>query len=492
MTILATSDQTEPCIDEFEVFTAGDTPRNVALASAGGKASASSEYPDAAIHKIAHLNDGQTGNSHSWISQVPGKGTVTIEWPQAATIDRIVWSRDREGQFTDRLATEYYLEVALKPGEWHVVASSVDRLPFRADGRPGARRTRGPDLGAGCPAGRAAQAAGQPAGTAGELGTTISVYAGTFSQPGTTHVLRRGDPMQPAAEVAPVGIAAVRPPSMLPAGAPEKTGESPWHGGSATLPTPAGTGHGQSRLALPLRPGDRRHPQRLRLQRQPAVASRAPRLAGQPVCRGRMAAQAAASADRALGHLSPVEPAGCPGPVRRPPEPACSGGCPRAGSRPSRSATRSSRAAAALTRAMGGPGYNIWEKNTNYVAVYQPRDDLGPDAFRRMVYQFKPRSQQDPTFGAFDCPDAATCGPAAERVHHGTPGPQPPEQPVHHPAGVLLRRAAAEPRPAPTRPARPTAASHWPSAGLPSATERTAAVELDRLPRHAGLLPGPE
>jgi hypothetical protein len=28
-----------------------------------------------------------------------------------------------------------------------------------------------------------------------------------------------------------------------------------------------------------------------------------------------------------------------------------------------------------------------------------------------MVYQFKPRSQQDPTFGAFDCPDAALVAP---------------------------------------------------------------------------------
>src|SRR5262249_35234603 len=60
-----------------------------------------------------------------------------------------------------------------------------------------------------------------------------------------------------------------------------------------------------------------------------------------------------------------------------------------------------------LNPRMGGPGYNIWEKNTNYVAVYKPRTTLGPDDFRRMVYQFKPRSQQDPTFGAFDSPDAA-------------------------------------------------------------------------------------
>ena len=131
MTILATSNQTEPCIDELEVFTAGDSPHNVALASAGGKASASSEYPDAAIHKIAHLNDGQMGNSHSWISREPGKGTLTIEWPQAETIDRIIWARDRQGQFTDRLATRYSLEVALQPGQWHPVASSVDRAPFR-------------------------------------------------------------------------------------------------------------------------------------------------------------------------------------------------------------------------------------------------------------------------------------------------------------------------------------------------------------------------
>ena len=64
-----------------------------------------------------------------------------------------------------------------------------------------------------------------------------------------------------------------------------------------------------------------------------------------------------------------------------------------------------------LDPAMGGPGYNIWEKNTNYVAVYRPRGELGADTFRRMVYQFKPRSQQDPTFGAFDCPDAALVAP---------------------------------------------------------------------------------
>ena len=81
MTILATNNQIEPCIDEIEVYSvaAGPAPpQNVAASSAGGRARASSEYPNAAIHKIAHLNDGLIGNSHSWISNMPGIGSVTI------------------------------------------------------------------------------------------------------------------------------------------------------------------------------------------------------------------------------------------------------------------------------------------------------------------------------------------------------------------------------------------------------------------------------
>ena len=60
---------------------------------------------------------------------------------------------------------------------------------------------------------------------------------------------------------------------------------------------------------------------------------------------------------------------------------------------------------------MGGPGYDLWQPNTNYVVVFNPKVELGPDTFRRMVYQFKPRSQPDPTFGAFDCPDGGLVAP---------------------------------------------------------------------------------
>ena len=92
--------------------------------------------PGAAIHKIAHLNDGQTGNSHSWISKVPGKGSITLTWPKPVTIDRVVWGRDRDEVYRDRLPTEYYIEAALEPTRWQVVASSLDRVPYGAQAEP--------------------------------------------------------------------------------------------------------------------------------------------------------------------------------------------------------------------------------------------------------------------------------------------------------------------------------------------------------------------
>jgi hypothetical protein len=59
----------------------------------------------------------------------------------------------------------------------------------------------------------------------------------------------------------------------------------------------------------------------------------------------------------------------------------------------------------------GGPGFDLFEPNTNYVKVYTPKRQFGPAEFRRMIYQQKPRMQLDDTFGAFDCPDAGQVAP---------------------------------------------------------------------------------
>jgi len=410
LTIHATNDGMEPCIDELEVFTAGESPRNVALAAAGGAPTASSEYPNSPIHKIVHLNDGRFGNGRSWISKVPGTGSVTVAWPQLEIIDRVVWGRDRNGQYRDRLATKYDLEVAAEPDQWFLVASSVDRLPHRADASPSPDP---PGLTSEMMALRAGwiERRNQLKARLGELGETVEIYAGTFSQPGPTFILRRGDPMQPGEAVGPAAIAAVGAPLSLPDDAPEperRIALARWisdpanplpprvmvnrlwhyHFGQGIVSTPSDFGFNGGPpshadlldwlASRYLEEGGRLKPIH-RLIVQSATYRQSSRLDPQ--------AQAVDQQNRLLSRMSArrLEAEAIRDAIL-----ACSG---------------------QLDLRMGGPGYNIWEKNTNYVAIYQPRAELGPDAFRRMVYQFKPRSQHDPTFGAFDCPDAALVAP---------------------------------------------------------------------------------
>ena len=99
----------EPCIDEFEIWTDELEPRNIALASNGTKVTASGSN-ESDLHKLAHINDGQTGNAHSWMASTKGRGWVQFDLPQAAKISKVVWSRDRTGQFSDRLPTSFTLE----------------------------------------------------------------------------------------------------------------------------------------------------------------------------------------------------------------------------------------------------------------------------------------------------------------------------------------------------------------------------------------------
>src|SRR5262249_15307871 len=133
--VAATTDGTQPCIDELEIYSAGPVPRNLALAMAGARASASSVLPNSPLHKIEHLNDGQVGNSRSWISNEAGKGWVMIDLTRPARIDRIVWGRDREGKFTDRLPSGYRIEVSADGKSWKPVAGSWDRVPYRPPAR---------------------------------------------------------------------------------------------------------------------------------------------------------------------------------------------------------------------------------------------------------------------------------------------------------------------------------------------------------------------
>jgi len=68
-----------------------------------------------------------------------------------------------------------------------------------------------------------------------------------------------------------------------------------------------------------------------------------------------------------------------------------------------------------LDLTMGGPGFLVFKPNTNYVRVYDPKDEWSPAEWRRMIYAHRVRMAQDGVFGAFDCPDAGQPAPLRSR-----------------------------------------------------------------------------
>lgn len=448
-TVMETT-QLEPCLDELEVFSAGATGRNVALASAGAKASASGSYPNNPFHKLEHINDGQYGNERSWISNERGKGWVRIEFAREEMINRVQWSRDRDNvpRYNDRLATRYRVELSRDGINWQLVATSDDRQPF-AGKAPGGVTYSAEGMGP-TEAARLAELLAtrkQLEANLAAVTTFPMVYAGKFVKPGDTHLMHRGDPMQPREKVAPGALAAFGPKLSLPADAPETerrlalakwlgSAENPltarvivnrlwhYHFGTGLVDTPSDFGLNGGRPSHPelldwlaselVSSGWRlKHVHRLILTsaafgqagvysafiHQPSVRKTSPpgrNTEHWPAASDYLKRAVAIDAsDRLLWHY----------PARR------------LESEPLRDAMLA--ISGKLDRTMGGPGFDLFEANSNYVKVYNSRTDFGPAEFRRMVYQAKPRTELDSTFGAFDCPDAGQVTP--KRTSSTTP-----------------------------------------------------------------------
>jgi mono/diheme cytochrome c family protein len=416
LTVLATN-SAEPCIDEFEVL--APCGRNVAR---GAKPSSSGDYGDGDVHKLAHVNDGLYGNHTSWISNQIGGGWVQLELAEVEEVTRIVWSRDRSPQaaYSDRLATEYEIAVSRDGTHWTTVATHADRLP--------AAYVHAAALGpittaAGLPPQELAElesltetVAGLT-GTLATLSTLPTAYAGQFVTPPTTHRLYRGDPMQPREEIAPGGLTRFGATWRLPVDAPEpdrRRALAEWivapshpltarvivnrlwhhHFGTGIVDTPSDLGmnggvptHPElldwlaSELVDPADPADR---WRLRRIHRLIVTSRAYRQAST----ARPDGLAADTHARLLWRYPPR----------------------RLEAEPLRDAILA--VSGSLNPQTGGPGFDLFEPNTNYVKVYTTKTTFTDDDFRRMVYQSKPRAELDSFFGAFDCPDAGQVQPA--------------------------------------------------------------------------------
>lgn len=109
----------QPCIDELEFYGA-DKKQNLALASEGSVASASSCLEGYPAHAIGHLNDGQYGNAKSWIAgSIPG--WAQIEFSKPVQIERMVFSRDRLKQYSDRGMVDCDISVSMDGQSWTLV-----------------------------------------------------------------------------------------------------------------------------------------------------------------------------------------------------------------------------------------------------------------------------------------------------------------------------------------------------------------------------------
>jgi len=400
----------QPCIDELEVF-AGD--KNVALAKNRAKVTASDVYADGtnSIHQIAHANDGLYGNAKSWIAK-GSKGWLQIELPQVETINSIVWSRDRNAKYQDRLATDYVIEVSLDGKAWQPVASSADRLAV--DYR---ERIRDVPTLSGVSSENAAEVKKRSEQRAvlqrqlKELTNFPMAYLGKFEQPGPTFRLQRGDPMTPKEEIAPGALSQLGAKLDLAKDtleAERRMALAKWltdpqnpltarvmvnriwhyHFGTGIVDTPSDLGFNGGKPSHPelldwLAAEFMKRGWSMKEMHRLIMNSAAYRQASTANKKGMLADSGA----RLLWRF----------PTRR------------IEAEPLRDTILAVSGVLDLT--MGGPGFDLFDANDNYVKVYQPKQEFGADTFRRMIYQSKPRVQLDDTFGAFDVPDAGQIAP---------------------------------------------------------------------------------
>jgi hypothetical protein len=408
-TILETTGA-EPCLDELEVYS-GD--RNVALASHGTKPVASGTLPGFEIHKLEHINDGRLGNSRSWISSETGRGWVQLEFPNVERIDKIVWSRDREGTFKDRLATRYRIEAASETNAWRLVASSEDRRPFpgaaaqpagpgyRFEGRPTAELEQGKSWLAELETARKHFKI---------LTTPPMVYAGNFSQPGPTYRLHRGDPTQPRETVPPATLELFHPLTLATNVSEQERRllladwitdpQNPltsrvlvnrlwqYQFGTGLVDTPNDFGRNG---APPT------HPELLDWLASELIARGwSIKALQREILTSATWRQSSAPREDALNIDARSRLL-----WRFPPR------------RLEAEAIRDSILAVTghLDRTMGGPSFFLHNVNRENVYHYYPKEEFGAAESRRMIYAFKVRMEQDGIFGAFDCPDGSLVTP---------------------------------------------------------------------------------
>lgn len=398
----------QPCLDELMVF--DPEGQNVAPGATPTASGSLQGYP---IHKLEHINDGLTGNKHSWICDQKA-GWMQLEFKAPQSISRIEWARDRDGNFADRIATDYTIEGSLDGATWKTLASSDDRQPFQGKPDPNTFLTKLNLADAKTARALIAEIADKKARLA-SLETGTPAWIANFSQPGKTHLLYRGDPMAKREEVTPDALEVMGTLGMTIDEIEQKrrvkvadwiaSKENPltarvmanrlWQFvfGAGIVDTPSDFGLNGTKpthpelldwLAAELMENGWSSKALLRLM----LTSETFQQSSQPRTE-------ATKIDASARYL-----------WRFPPH------------RLEAEAIRDSILAVCGTLNLedtSGPGFYLLDVDRENVVHYSPKEITGPKEWRRMVYMVKIRQEHDAVFGAFDCPDGNQVAPKRSR-----------------------------------------------------------------------------
>ncbi|MDO5309346.1 MAG: discoidin domain-containing protein [Planctomycetia bacterium] len=115
-----------PAIDELEVYSHDDSTTNLARLPKT-TVNATSCISGYAIHSVENLTDGQYGNDHAWVSADPASyeapQEITLNWEEPVRFDTVVFSRDRNGGYKDRMPMELEVCVSNDGLTWTSVAA---------------------------------------------------------------------------------------------------------------------------------------------------------------------------------------------------------------------------------------------------------------------------------------------------------------------------------------------------------------------------------
>ncbi|MBI5773790.1 MAG: DUF1553 domain-containing protein [Verrucomicrobia bacterium] len=416
-------------LTEFQVWSASEPARNVALASNGTKAegaksTTAEDFPEA--YGPQYCIDGMTGEA--WFIGEPAELTLTFAKPER--INRITFINARgergidESKVRGATPCEYKVQVSFDGKTWATVATDDGREPWTpAHGIAKARReviTAEEEQ-------KLAALDKQIAQTRAKLNRVPKlpqVWAGTYSEPKEpTFVHKGGDPMKPGEPVVPASLAVldhVGKPYQLKADAAEgerrlalakwiTSDDNPltarvlanrvwhYHFGVGIVDTPSDFGFLGSRPT---------HPELLDYLASRLIANgwklkplHREILLSETYLQSSAFRPAAAREDKDARLL-----------WRFP---------PRRLSAEELRDTMLTVAGKLQLEPMGGPGFRLYKFTQNNVCTYFPLDTHGPETYRRAVYHQNARASVVDVLNDFDLPDIAFAAP--KRANTTTP-----------------------------------------------------------------------